>query len=465
MTEFLLYLAKVSLVISFIYGAYQLFLKRSTHFVWNRTFLITGILLAFLLPFWPISHGASFIPIGLDLSIDTPDGGLGGVEGAGLAERFDWSLWLGVIYIIGLGFMLFRLAKIVGQIRRLLQGSAKEEYPKFTLIRSPRIESPFSFYRYVFLPASTPQTEASDLIISHEQAHIEGRHSLDILLLEFFLLFQWFNPLAWMYKRNLLAIHEYLADQAVMESGIEKSDYQLLLLEQSAGSQRFALANAFNEFTTIKRIKMMNQNKSSKWSKIKYLLLLPILGLSLYSFKALPNSSTEIIANITGQRVIKGHVLRASDQSPIAGAAILIKESSVGTLTNSSGYFEIMLPENSSSTLTFSFVGLASYQVKVAESGVLRVELAESEASAKHSFLKSGEGEDANLGKTLNLMREDAKAPLMILDGKEVKEGFEMDSLSPDDIESVSVIKGDKAIEEYGEKGRYGVVVIQMKKK
>ncbi len=460
MTEFLLYLAKLSLVISFIYGAYQLFLKRSTHFAWNRAYLIVGILIAFLLPFWPVSSTVISIPSFAELDIESLGQATEGGEQAGFAERIDWSLWLGWAYMLGLGLMVLRLIKIDGQIRRLIRASSKEEHPRFTLLRSSGIKAPFSFYRYVFLPASSPKSKATDLIISHEQAHIEEKHSFDILLLEFFLLFQWFNPIAWMYKKSLLAIHEYQADQSVMASGVSKSDYQLLLLEQGAGSQRFALANAFNEFTTVKRIKMMNQNRSSKWSRIKFLFLLPILGLSLYSFKALPSSSN-IIANITGKKLIQGHVIMAEDQSPIAGATILVKESSIGTLTNEAGYFEIMIPENSSATLVFSFIGLESHEVVMEESGIIRVELGKQKS--KSSFFKSGKAE-VDLGKDLEVMSTKEKAPLIILDGKEVSKGFKMDALEPDDIESVNVIKGEKAIEEYGEKGRNGVIKITTKK-
>ncbi|MEM6346662.1 MAG: carboxypeptidase-like regulatory domain-containing protein [Bacteroidota bacterium] len=460
MTEFLIYLTKLSLVISFVYGAYQLFLKRSTHFAWNRSFLLVGVLLAFSLPFWPVSNTINFIPNSVDLDIGSigQSGSVGGE--VGFAERIDWSFWLGWSYLLGLGLMLLRLVKIDGQIRSLIRASVKEEHPRFTLLRSSGIKAPFSFYRYVFLPASSPPNKATELIISHEQAHIEGRHSFDILLLEFLLLFQWFNPFAWLYKRSLLAIHEYQADQSVMERGASKSDYQLLLLEQGAGSQRFALANAFNEFTTVKRIKMMNQNRSSKWSRIKFLFLIPILGLSLYSFKALP-SSNEIVANITGKTLIQGHVIMAADQSPIAGATILVKESSIGTLTNEAGYFEIMIPENSSSTLVFGFIGLESHEVVMQESGIIRVEL--DRERSKHSFFKSGKAE-VDLSKDLQNMSAKEKSPLIILDGKEVTKGFKMDTMSPDDIESVNVIKGEKAIEQYGEKGRNGVVEITTKK-
>lgn len=461
MNEFLIYIAKGSLVISFVYACYQLLLKANTHFAWNRAFLLVGILASILLPLWPVSSSLSLQSasvMGVDLLALASDS----VEQAGLAERVDWGLWLGVTYLLGLFFMLFRISKIDTQIRKIIQSAPHEHHPQFILLRSELIQSPFSFYRYIFLPLGMEKSKEADWIIAHEKAHINGRHSLDILLIEFFLLFQWFNPMAWGYKKSLLAVHEYLADQSLIQSGINKSNYQLLLLEQSVGSQRFALANAFNEFTTIKRIKMMNQNKSSKWSRLKYLLLLPVLGLSLYSFKTLP-SSTELMANITGQKVIKGHVVNAEDQSPIVGATVLVKESNVGILTNQEGYFEIMVPENSSTTLVFSFIGLADYQVKLANSGVLKVQLGKTMSSSKHSFF-SPDKIEIDLNKEIKLRSDDAKAPLIILDGKEVKAGFDMDSINPDNIASVNVIKGEKALETYGEKGQNGVIEIITKK-
>ena len=58
---------------------------------------------------------------------------------------------------------------------------------------------------------------------------------------------------------------------------------------------------------------------------------------------------------------------------------------------------------------------------------------------------------------------EGDEKPLMIVDGKEV-EGGSIEDIDPENIETVNVYKGDKAIEEYGEKGKNGVVVIKTKK-
>ncbi|MFK7924039.1 MAG: carboxypeptidase-like regulatory domain-containing protein [Bacteroidia bacterium] len=461
MTEVLIYLAKVSLVISLIYGLYQLLLKRSTHFALNRAYLIVGIFASILLPFWPVSKTITF-PTVFTLNLDPTAFGAGLVQVSGPAERWDLSLCLGLIYCAGLLFMLFRMANIHARLRKLIFNSKKEKHTDFTLISGNSIQFPFSFRKYIFMPAALKNDEATHIILQHEKAHIDGKHSRDILLAEAFLLLQWFNPLAWMYKKSLLALHEYLADQSLIDAGVNKTDYQLLLLKQSAGNQRFALANAFNKFTTIKRINMMNQNKSSKWSRIAYLLLIPALSLSLFSFSAFP-SSTELVANITGNKVIKGQVVNAEDQSPIAGATVLVKESNIGALTDENGYFEISVPETESPTLVVNFLGFANYQVKLDNSGVLKVQLGKTISSSKHSFF-SPDKIEIDLNKEIKLTSIEAAKPLIIVDGKEVKSGFDMNSISPDDIASVNVVKGEKAIENYGEKGRNGVVEITTKK-
>lgn len=67
--------------------------------------------------------------------------------------------------------------------------------------------------------------------------------------------------------------------------------------------------------------------------------------------------------------------------------------------------------------------------------------------------------------KGLNLNSKDGKQPLFIIDGKKMKVGFNPDSIDPDIIESVSVIKGEKARKKYGKEGKDGVVVIKTKNK
>ena len=72
-------------------------------------------------------------------------------------------------------------------------------------------------------------------------------------------------------------------------------------------------------------------------------------------------------------------------------------------------------------------------------------------------------GESDKGAKKMMFISEDGEQPLMIVDGKEM-EGGSLGDIDPETIETVNVYKGEKAIEEYGEKGKNGVVVIKTKK-
>ena len=113
--------------------------------------------------------------------------------------------------------------------------------------------------------------------------------------MECIILLQWFNPAAWLLKRELKDIHEYQADTSVLQSGIDATTYQLLLVKKAVGASSYTLANSFNHSKIKKRITMMLKEKSNKWARLKLLLLLPLGALSLYAFarpeaKQLPES-------------------------------------------------------------------------------------------------------------------------------------------------------------------------------
>jgi hypothetical protein len=62
-----------------------------------------------------------------------------------------------------------------------------------------------------------------------------------------------------------------------------------------------------------------------------------------------------------------------------------------------------------------------------------------------------------------NIQTDDAQ-PIIIIDGKEMAADFDMDSLDVDTIESIDVLKGQKALQKVGAKGKNGVILIRLKK-
>ena len=121
-----------------------------------------------------------------------------------------------------------------------------------------------------------------DALILHEQAHIRHHHTLDLFLMNLMLTLQWFNPLAWKMRKEMTMVHEFEADEDVLNDGIPTADYLQLLISKATGKGKFAFANTLSEKRMLKqRILMLAQQRTSKWAKLKTLFLLPVIAASL----------------------------------------------------------------------------------------------------------------------------------------------------------------------------------------
>ena len=127
-----------------------------------------------------------------------------------------------------------------------------------------------------------------EAILAHERAHIRNGHSWDLLLAQACVFLQWFNPAAWLLKKELQTIHEYEADEDVICNGMEASIYQLSMIEKAVGSRLFTIANNFNHNLLTKRITMMNKERSRRWACLKYLFVLPLSALVVVAFAQPP---------------------------------------------------------------------------------------------------------------------------------------------------------------------------------
>ena len=138
------------------------------------------------------------------------------------------------------------------------------------------------------------QEESGEEILTHEMAHIRARHSVDMLICSFCVILQWFNHAVWLLKQELENIHEYEADESVINHGIDAKHYQLFLIKKAVGSQRFtSMANRFNHSKLKKRITMMLKRKSNPWARLKYLYVLPLTAVAVVAF-ARPEISREL---------------------------------------------------------------------------------------------------------------------------------------------------------------------------
>ena len=118
----------------------------------------------------------------------------------------------------------------------------------------------------------------------HEYVHVKQKHTVDILWSEFICIINWYNPFAWLMRHSIRQNLEFIADDSVITTGIDKKNYQYLLLKV-IGNNQYSIAQKFNFSSLKKRIAMMNKMKSARVHLIKFLFLLPLIAVLLVAFK------------------------------------------------------------------------------------------------------------------------------------------------------------------------------------
>lgn len=195
-------------------------------------------------------------------------------------------LMTGYWFIVGL--LLFRFG---WGILRIIDLAINNNFRKYGNLRLYPIlqKSTFSFFNYVFIQPEHWDKPVTEYIIRHEQAHVNQLHSIDNLLTELMLVFGWFNPFYYIFRRDLHLLHECQADQVVLNSGCDKLTYHQLLLNEATGSYTYILANQFSYLLIKRRFRMISNNKKSPYTKFRILVAVPtaFVLLLLFSFTSL----------------------------------------------------------------------------------------------------------------------------------------------------------------------------------
>lgn len=281
MYDLLIYALKSGVCLAVFYLFFKLSLSRETLHRFNRIVVLAGMALAFVLPLCVVTVYRELPPlpaIAMEETAELP---------TVLPEpsaAFDWKPLLGALYLLGAVVMLSSTVRSLvailcivrsGRRRRLDAGSI--------LVLTGQPVTPFSWGRYIVI-SEEDMAVAGREILTHEQAHLHRHHSVDLLVTDLIGCLQWFNPAMWLLRRELRAIHEYEADRAVIESGIEARDYQLLLIRKAVGGRWYSVANSFNHSKLKNRITMMLRRKSSRWTGARALFVLPLTVAALGAF-------------------------------------------------------------------------------------------------------------------------------------------------------------------------------------
>ena len=281
----LVYQIKVGLCLIVFYLLWKLLLSRETFHRFNRVALLVVMALALVLPWIRFSLAASS-PITermvmIEDLIVTPSGAVMSPQ-----ETHSWNAMniAAVVYFVGMALVLAWLLHSQWNLHRQMKKGRTESLPDgVTLHVLPGEIAPFSYFKHIVINEQDYRDNPQEILI-HEQAHIRLQHSLDVAFMSVVTLFQWWNPAAWLLCRELRQVHEYEADEAVLNSNVDVKQYQLLLIRKSVGSQLFSMANNFNYQSLKKRIRMMTIKKSSQWKRLWALAVVPVIALALLAF-------------------------------------------------------------------------------------------------------------------------------------------------------------------------------------
>ncbi len=324
MTDLLTYALKVNGSIVLFYLFYMLLYRRDTFWKIRRAYLLIAVLFSFLYPL--LQFGEWFqnqktvqvfaSAIYMDEMMILPS-----QQAQTPTSLFTSENILLAVYALVAFALLF---KIVTQVMSILIKSRKGqkiEYNGITMIQLDENITPFSFFHLIFINKNRHTEEELPEILTHELSHVRQRHSYDVVLSEVMTALCWFNPFAWLLKKELKQNLEFLADNQVINAGFETKKYQYLLLNISCNYVDNQLINQFNISPLKKRITMMNKQKTSRKGLIKYTLIIPVALVML-----IVSNAQHVVANIN-------ETLQSKKQSP---RIISIEEVKEGQPTKSS---------------------------------------------------------------------------------------------------------------------------------
>lgn len=308
MTELVLYLVKSGVCLALLYFGYKYTLSGETLFRLNRAVILSIVLLSIILPVWTITIFKEIIaPVGLNQNVIVADSSTPIIQNQQISQN-DWFSVIQIIaicvYIIGALSLLGKNIYGVFQIYRIMRNSYQEANSVEKLYVSNKQIIPFSWFNNIIISDEDYRSN-KEIIIDHEKAHIQLKHNYDLLFINTVAIFQWFNPIFWLLRKELITIHEYQADSCVLKNGIDARKYQYLLI--SKGTQQSFSIPVVNHLCSgnfQKRIKMMLKKRSSPNKAIKALLILPMVAAAVALFAeteyvvsypdvSLPNESME----------------------------------------------------------------------------------------------------------------------------------------------------------------------------
>ena len=459
MITILFYLLKVVLCSTVLYTYYWFVLRNKQFHQYNRFYLMGISVLSWIVPlitiqivkeqdiaFSKVLHIANFI---------SENNSLLEQEIIENTANYTWDNLLIIIGIIISLFFIIRFVKSLWDIRKLTRLYPLKVLKGMNLVMTDVKGTSFSFFKYIFWNTAIDlSSDVGKKILAHEVVHIEEKHSVDKLLIELQLLIGWFNPIVWLIRNELYLIHEFIADQKSIENQ-DSGVLAKLLLASAYPKQQHLLTNTFFYSPIKRRLFMLNQNKKTKFSNLRRLFVLPITicVVLTFSIKTIEVKASAIIREKFEKTSIE--IQSESDTIPKSNATGL-RSGQVRVTSKTSTDTLVYTRSSGSNKEKFSNVTLTTKDKQKV------LDALEKKANVVVEK-KTENGSEKYIIVDNNSAIPKVK-PLIFVDGVKMTEK-EMKAISPNDIESVNVLKGDQAIKKYAEDGKVGVIEIKLRRK
>ena len=505
MGVFFIYILKSSVCLVLFYLFFRLLLSKETFHRFNRMALLGVLFFSLLIPCIEVTtrHQVevqqavlSIEQLLLMAELEATPANVGAVQET---PAISWVQIVLLVYLAGILFLACRNIYSLICLFRLIHSGKHEKLEKgVTLVVHNQEIAPFSWMKYIVISRKDLEENGREILI-HEMAHIHHRHSVDLLVADICIFFQWFNPGAWLLKQELQNVHEYEADETVINEGVNAKEYQLLLIKKAVGTRLYSMANSFNHSKLKKRITMMLKEKSNPWARLKYLYVLPLAAIAVTAF-ARPEISEKMeeisavkvndLAEIVQEKVLQDTVKVSKDEKKddLVVSGVKSKEEEeivifevVEQMPEYPGGMSALQKYLSEKIAGSPMKGKAGGRVMVgftvAETGKIKdVRVLQSDEASLNQEAERivSEMPDWIPGKQRgrpvpvkytvpirfgNIRFAENKQPLIFADGKEISMDA-MEKLDPSTIESISVLKDSTSIKVYGKRGANGVILV-----
>ncbi len=505
--NWLSYLLQVNLYLILFYGFYRLLLRTETFFNLNRGYLVASAALAFFIPLMQSEWVRSwFVTEQVSQTFSTfysPETFYVTAQSATKGNLTVGDMFA-FAYIVGIIFGVCRFGGNLAYLGKMMKKKVSGE----------KNQRAFSFFNMVFV---SKELKNRSTIMKHEFVHIRQLHSADIMLFELIAIFNWFNPIVYLYKSSIKQIHEFIADEVASRHEASKADYAMLLFQEQFGVQAIPLTNNFFNKSLLKlRIDMLQKQRSTQTALLKYGLTAPLFmtmivvssaTLASKSISKIEDSINEGSQQVVAQNIdmfphqtkIKKEILpEINDAIDLSEALIISPALAKDLKRDSTNVFNAVdqqaeFPGGMEAFAKYLQTNLKYPEAaqKVFASGKVYIQfIVNKDGSTSNFEVLSGAGygmdEEAirvlksipkweagvHQGQKVNskftipikFVLDEKVSPLFILDGKEISKE-NLDLHNPDTIERIDVLKDKSSLEKYGEKAKNCVVIITSKKK